>query len=1194
MDLYRSKFLTRRLLKSNAPARSRPIGSCSRGFALVSVLLMMILLAMLCVSLLSLSAVTLRKSSQSMAIESAKANARMALMIAIGELQKSMGPDQRISARASLIAKDVRINSSVSDGVARSWWVGVVGSDSEMGLDATNGINANNPAAVWLVSGLDSSLTPADQLTQEFTKPVTMFGEQSIDLSMTGGPLEAGIVKVGGNGLGDEGGYAYFIDDEGMKAALAPRDTRLANGTMPVSESDRSPGAYDVGILNGMSALLGNPLSNYTKILSVGDLALIGGDKQLVTSKRLSYTTYSRGVLCNVKHGGLKRDLTAAFENDATFDEVFPVGNTSDYLLIEEAKLDTSADLQENGYIHWDVFRDHYNIKRHIKTHTDGTKYLDPVRYSKDGPFLPYQFNGAVNPSGQPSGGAKGSLFMAGRLGPHDIGNAATGQYAEMTGMPYGDYQVEWWFNGRLIAQQPKNHREFKHSPVIPILQRFQANAWMEQLDARTLRSHSQIWSSHYNPYNIPLLVYGGRGGPRLLGTPTVRPFSNALHDGGNQRRFASLHENQNATGDRQTFERFNDINFNSFKFEFQGKESVMLLPGRSHAMAYEDAAQIGVDATADGALYSDKVKDLTTQSVYRDLTYVTRNPSTGAYDIPTDLPPSFDLRIRMFLMDASIHQGVDDNSGGGGNFEVCQSFWAPFAWENINNRPSKEFDLGAVSAATLNENLMASLGFNLRTTREPGSNIRPLVDANIRCMFGNTRWDSPLDLPLLASYSPENGGVMNEMVMDMETVDDPKGYTYWGAARDPSYGHSRVILFDIPRSDLVSLGQLQHAGAGRFSYEPTYIVGNSYANPRIEQTNWKESVSDTFGTDARGLGLFPISGDFNLYDASYIVNEVLWDRYTFTTVPQVADNISTLSEPTPDDAQFTDLANGTASLPNARYLPYTPAGSEFDRATLQMASDKSNATGAFYHNAGHVMVDGAFNVNSTSVDAWEAFLSGTHSLAVQKLDENGEIMGFDTAVPSVRFPRVQSVFGNGAIKDEMDEDFWVGYRELEQTEVRELAQAVVDEVKKRGPFLSMADFVNRRLETGELGEAGALQAALDATVNANIDSDYVRGEQGAGFPGQLLQGDLLQALAPTMTVRSDTFTIRAYGESVNASTGRVVATAWCEAKVQRVPDPVESAGTGGSMLQELSNPLSAFGRQFRLISFRWLNPNEI
>ena len=641
-------------------------------------------------------------------------------------------------------------------------------------------------------------------------------------------------------------------------------------------------------------------------------------------------------------------------------------------------------------------------------------------------------------------------------------------------------------------------------------------------------------------------------------------------------------------------WERFNNIDFNSFKFEFQGKDPVMLQPGRSHVLAYEDNAQIGVTGTEDGKLYSDKVKDLTVQSVYRDLTYV--NDSTGAPGdgpwVPINLPANFDLRIRMHLMDASMHHGVDDNNAGPGNHELCQSFWAPFAWSNISGKPGKQFDFGTVSAATLNENEMACLGFNLRTTREPGSTIRPLVDANIRCMFGNTRWDSPLNVQALAAYSVANQGVEDEMVMQMSTVDSPKGYTYWGAGRDPSFGFERVILFDIPRSDLVSLGQLQHAGAGRFSYEPTYIVGNSYTNPRIPQDNWRASITDTFSTTAPGLTNFPITGNFNLYDASYLVNEVLWDRYTFTTIPQVADNATSLPEYPPDAAHFVALASGEAKLPNARYLPYAPDGSKFDMSTLQMASNKAAGTGAFYHNAGHVLVDGAFNVNSTSVDAWEAFLSGTHSLPVAKVDGSGKITGFDATVATVRFPRVQSVFGEGVKKSELDgEDFWTGFRELEQTEVRELASAIVDEVEKRGPFLSMADFVNRRLVTGELGESGALQAALDKTVNKDIDSSVALGEQGTGFPGQLLQGDVLQALGPRMTVRSDVFTIRTYGECLSSATGKVLARAWCEAKVQRFPDPLDP---GVDALKELSNPSSPYGRKFRMISFRWLNPDEI
>ncbi|MDX1680557.1 MAG: hypothetical protein R3242_07490 [Akkermansiaceae bacterium] len=1142
----------------------------------------------------------MKQSSTNDAMLEAQANARMALQLAIGELQASMGPDRRISARASTLVKDARVGASLVSSNPRSWWVGVVGSDPELGLDASNPVSATNPAARWLVSGLDPKSPAATQLGQNFSNPVKLFDAYSIDLTQTGGqPLEAGIVRTAGSKQGHLGGYAWMVDDEGLKATLAPGDSRLVNTDEPSRQSDLSPGAYDVSVLEGMAGLSGNPLSNFAKIISVGDLSLVGGNTKLAANKRLGYTTLSRGLLCDVKNGGLKRDLTVAFEDEATFAEVFPRGTgnyTADYLCIDPEKLAASADLQENGYIHWEVFKDFYNIKRHIKTAADGTKYLDPVRYTKAGTLMAN--NGhpnpgwSINPAGDPAGHTRGSLFMAGRLGPHQIGVSETAQYPEAQGLPYGDYQVEWERNGQLIARQPKNHKEFKHSPVMPILQRFQTNAWMEQMDNRTLRTHAQVWSSHYNPYNIGLYAYGDSGGPRILGTPEVTAFSQRLDSGA----FEYKHENFNV-GPRIETAYLRDLGFTSNKWQFNADHPIMLLPGRSHVLAYEKAAEIGVDRTQDSFLYDDKVKDLTVESVYRDLVYHVRNPDwTRGGDeprwIPADLPPSFDMKILMNLKFASLHTGVDDNSGGGGNFEVCQSFWAPFAWDEAKNRPGKVFDLGTVSAATLNENLMARLGFNLRTTRE-ADGIRPLVDSNIRCMFGNTRWDSPLGVSLLAAYSPVNQGVADEMVMQMDTVDAPRGYSYWGADRDSFNGYSRVILFDIPRSDLVSLGQLQHASAGRFSYEPTYIVGNSYANPRISQTEWVESITDSFSTAARGLDIFAINGGFNLYDASYLVNEVLWDSYTFTTIPQVADNADGLEEDGLTDAHFEDLLRGDAQLANGRLLPYVPPASSFDRATLQMESSRADGTGAFYHNAGHVLVDGAFNVNSTSVDAWEAFLSSTHSLPFAKMNEDGEVASFETT-SKVRFPRVQTVFGGAMSKEDMDENFWTGFRELEQSEVRELAEAIVEEVEKRGPFLSLGSFVNRRLEDGELGEMGALQAALDATVNQGIDPEFAAGEQGAGFPGQLLQGDILQALGPRMTVRSDVFTIRAYGECISETTGEILARAWCEAKVQRYPDPVNWNGSGNSSLEELANPSSPFGRRFDMISFRWLNPEEI
>ncbi len=73
-----------------------------RGFALVVTVSLMILLALVAVGFLSLSAVSLRSSSPSLAQEEVKANARLALMLAIGELQKQLGPDQRITANGAI------------------------------------------------------------------------------------------------------------------------------------------------------------------------------------------------------------------------------------------------------------------------------------------------------------------------------------------------------------------------------------------------------------------------------------------------------------------------------------------------------------------------------------------------------------------------------------------------------------------------------------------------------------------------------------------------------------------------------------------------------------------------------------------------------------------------------------------------------------------------------------------------------------------------------------------------------------------------------------------------------------------------------------------------------------------------------------------------------------------------------------
>ena len=66
---------------------------------------MMVLMTLIAVGMLSLTTIEQRSSGggANEADRMARANARMALMIALGELQKAAGPDQRVTATASIL-----------------------------------------------------------------------------------------------------------------------------------------------------------------------------------------------------------------------------------------------------------------------------------------------------------------------------------------------------------------------------------------------------------------------------------------------------------------------------------------------------------------------------------------------------------------------------------------------------------------------------------------------------------------------------------------------------------------------------------------------------------------------------------------------------------------------------------------------------------------------------------------------------------------------------------------------------------------------------------------------------------------------------------------------------------------------------------------------------------------------------------
>ena len=116
---------------------------------------------------------------------------------------------------------------------------------------------------------------------------------------------------------------------------------------------------------------------------------------------------------------------------------------------------------------------------------------------------------------------------------------------------------------------------------------------------------------------------------------------------------------------------------------------------------------------------------------------------------------------------------------------------------------------------------------------------------------------------------------------------------------------------------------------------------------------------------------------------------------------------------------------------------------------------------------------------------------------------------------------------------------------------------------------------------------------------------EAAEGSRFAGIPGYVIQSDLLKPIANTLSVRDDTFRIRTYGDARDKD-GKVIARAWCEAIVQRLPeylDPANTADVPGRNLDAsgrfsdnsaLTSANRRFGRRFQIESFRWLNQDEI
>jgi hypothetical protein len=316
---------------------------------------------------------------------------------------------------------------------------------------------------------------------------------------------------------------------------------------------------------------------------------------------------------------------------------------------------------------------------------------------------------------------------------------------------------------------------------------------------------------------------------------------------------------------------------------------------------------------------------------------------------------------------------------------------------------------------------------------------------------------------------------------------------------------------------------------------------------------------------------------------------------------------------------------NGTRPLPTQSFDPYLPSGRSLQQAKSEMFNGSRPTDNARYLAAEYQMVRGPFNVNSTSVQAWKAVLASMSKSRVVTLWARSGALG-ERQTEKATFLGMSLVNGglvNGPADAGIDNartNDWNGYRELDDADLEKLARAIVDEVRERGPFQSLSEFVNRRVgDPSEKTRMGALEAAIEKSgINsamfpeqvpielANISSaslynyktpEVSTGNPAAGAPGWISQGDLMRIIEPTATVRSDTFVIRVCGEAWSSNGNTVLARAYAEAVVQRVPEYVDSANRPSVNVYtdaSASDANKLFGRRMQIVGFRWLSSNEI
>lgn len=1146
-----------------------PHGALPRGFALVSVLAIIALILVSLVALSTLLQTELRTSTVARNQELAQKNAILALEIAVGELQKHAGADRvATSSSAYLFGKSGLVagtSDSPGDGIVRQkHWTGVWRPGNEGPIET--GVQPDPQHVTWLVSG-NEEISPSDPAagasnptqTSLYSRPnfdnanledgnVWMVGDGSV--MEVEDKVQVPTVEIKGTRPGGAeavvGKYAWWVADEGVKASIASVEPEvLATQTSPGTALYRNRLASPFGNLIGNPDLAGYDNRNtanrteYQKIGAIDDLSLADSNWD---SRDLfhSITPLSLGLLTDSRRGGLKRDLTAFLTDNQG------PSNATSIIDPDEYGLTNSINLPR-----WGKIRSWYNLGSGLSGFNGGSTPIraGDLETQANHPVIAlYQLSfGLALDDTSPVNARQVMLLIYPKIvlwNPTD---------APMAG---GTYRVTATLDlGRSINVS---------------FRRTQTNA-ASQANASPLRFD---WSTL-----VPTLTF-------TIDCPPLPPGENRIF-------YLDDHTNSATTGQMQT-----DIDADSF--------------------IYLPTAQT-VNATGLGASPVVRYKREEVGNLDFDYLFDPRQAAGQTHPFQMELLTSTGTTLQSFDGSKEIANAVRRTDA------TFPDIWrAVPRLSDLLSYSTTLNDLWLSGPSIFPRFLNGQLsGENARTSAGIYGTYNLLSPTIVRSP--DDRAANATDAyPTLAYQASAISRKIHAENEPSEPASLPIVFT-----TNSLFGQGvRHPFFPIPRSDddsLVSLGALRSVNFAHFHWQPPYAFGTS--RPALHVP--RERVSGRFGSNA--------NSDNQYVDLTYMLNDNLWDGYFLSGMNYGGGNLSPLMPGNPSN----DLVLPNASL---KFLPDPSTG----------AYPSSADAADFESAAGHLAVQGRFNVNSVDVEAWKAALKARRNLSFRTQRE-GDIGGDVTPFSPTLYPiqgDSRSIPGVNPIRANSPQTH-AGFPALNDAEIDRLAVEIVEEIKRRnqvrGPFLSLSEFVNRRLVTANndpegYGLSGTLQRAIDevsddeslkllnyrfrfsftestagpgnliifhappSTASAVLEAandlpipEHVTGRiadkpshRSYALPGYLEQSKILDALSPWIATRSDTFKIRTYGEAINPATGALEAKAWGEAIVQRYPEYVDNSQPAETAFRALNPTNREFGRRFRVVSFRWLSPEEV